>query len=191
MIAALAYVHNGLSCQPQAARQRVFIRPMDLLAFHYLQPTPNPCFCLNRRGLATLSFHLAGQNLTTQEARMTQRLIDEHLSAYLLPRVVFHTQTDIAGLLEVRAACRTTPNVLVGCRRCCVLPAAHSASIYLGHLCISFMIDAILQNVLLHRPRQISSTMHLKEDFLTPLSVVATHSSAILMVVQWPTHAEP
>ena len=55
-----------------------------------------------RKGGASLTFHLNGQDLTGAEAKITQRLIDEHLHADLLPKAVFHTQTDIAGLLEVR-----------------------------------------------------------------------------------------
>lgn len=54
-----------------------------------------------RRGLSSLKFQLNGEDKTGQESKITQRLIDEHLCAQLLPQAVFHTQTDIAGLLEV------------------------------------------------------------------------------------------
>ncbi|KAK9812526.1 hypothetical protein WJX73_005975 [Symbiochloris irregularis] len=54
----------------------------------------------SRRGIASLTFQLDGQDLTMQETRMTQQQIDQHLCAQLLPRAVFHTQTDIANLLE-------------------------------------------------------------------------------------------
>ena len=54
-----------------------------------------------RRGLASLRFTHAGEDLTGAEARLTQAEMDRVLGCQLLTRVVFHSQADIAGLLEV------------------------------------------------------------------------------------------
>ena len=43
----------------------------------------------------------AGEDLTGAEARLTQAEMDRVLGCQLLTRVVFHSQADIAGLLEV------------------------------------------------------------------------------------------
>ena len=55
-----------------------------------------------RRGLAGLSFFLDGEDLTGAESKLTQAAMDRVLACHLLTRVVFHSQSDVAGLLEVR-----------------------------------------------------------------------------------------
>ncbi|PRW45242.1 ABC transporter (ISS) isoform C [Chlorella sorokiniana] len=50
---------------------------------------------------SSVAFHLDGEDLTTQENRLTQARIDEVLGADLLGRVVFYGQSDITALLEV------------------------------------------------------------------------------------------
>ncbi|KAL4857804.1 hypothetical protein ACK3TF_002216 [Chlorella vulgaris] len=53
----------------------------------------------NRKS-SSLTFELGGEELTTQENRLTQQRINEQLGAELLGRVVFYGQSDITALLE-------------------------------------------------------------------------------------------
>ena len=59
---------------------------------------PGPC---RTSGKSDLFFSLDEQNLTTQEVKQTQDLVDQHLAAHLLPRTVFHSRGDAGSLLEV------------------------------------------------------------------------------------------
>lgn len=56
-----------------------------------------------RRGLAGLRFELDGEDMTGAESKLTQAAMDQLLACQLLTRVVFHSQSDVAGLLEVRS----------------------------------------------------------------------------------------
>ncbi|PSC67536.1 ABC transporter (ISS) [Micractinium conductrix] len=49
---------------------------------------------------SNVAFELDGREMTTQENKLTQELIDSHLGAELLGRVVFYGQSDITALLE-------------------------------------------------------------------------------------------
>ena len=51
--------------------------------------------------MISLKFFYDGEDLTGADSRLTQETMEGHLCCNLLTRVVFHTQTDIAGLLEV------------------------------------------------------------------------------------------
>eukprot|EP00887_Chlorella_sp_A99_P004143 scaffold23.g4143.t1 len=54
-----------------------------------------------RRGKGSfLTFHLDGEDLTTQEIRLTQQRIDAELGTHLLGRAVFYGQSDIVALME-------------------------------------------------------------------------------------------
>lgn len=54
-----------------------------------------------RRGKGSfLTFHLDGEDLTTQEIRLTQQRIDAELGSHLLGRAVFYGQSDIVALME-------------------------------------------------------------------------------------------
>lgn len=56
---------------------------------------------MRRKGLASLKFMYDNDDMTKAESKLTQEAMEELLACSLLTRVVFHTQTDIAGLLEV------------------------------------------------------------------------------------------
>lgn len=55
-----------------------------------------------KRGLLSLRFEYDGNDMTKAESRMTQEDMDRLLGCQMLTRVVFHSQSEIAGLLEVR-----------------------------------------------------------------------------------------
>ena len=44
---------------------------------------------------------LDGEDMTGADSKLTQASMERYLACSLLTRVVFHSQSDIAGLLEV------------------------------------------------------------------------------------------
>ena len=64
-----------------------------------------------------LSFILGDEDLTGNDDKLTQETLDLKLACNLLPKIVFHSQAEIAGLLEVGTSFSTL-------RSCQILRAA-------------------------------------------------------------------
>jgi hypothetical protein len=63
---------------------------------------------VNRNGRSSksgLSLSIAGEDLTQQEQRLTEQLLQARFSSSLLPKTLVFTQEDLLALLQVRRCC--------------------------------------------------------------------------------------
>jgi hypothetical protein len=76
----------------------------ELAALLFLQEPFEIIRTVNRSGRSSksgLSLSIAGQDLTAQEQRLTEQLLQSKFSTSLLPKTLVFTQEDLLALLQV------------------------------------------------------------------------------------------